>query len=549
MLTTLTSLTYSKINTATQDGRLPNYGVENDGVSDSIDLSAVIEDSVDTLVAGNHFRALSGKPNSSEKNQSHLMPYHLSAVSTDTQRGPMVNLTIDYCPSWYVVTDAPVWARCVMNVLGNALKYTDNGIIEVKLQLAPPSDGGLAGNIQVAKLLVSDTGRGISPDYLRSHLYQPFLQENASSNGLGLGLSIVKKLVDGLDGSIQVQSTVGKGTMVEILVPLRVEAPTGQEGTIDAKYSGRKICFVENTQTYLKSDTHMKLPSRGNSGRVLSSALSMYCRQWFDMEVSHATTLDHATADVVVIFEEDLETLQKGKTNGEDKDNQHQRCSLLIVPTLPAAAHRPNLTKTAGVFYLLPPFGPRRLAATLKNALDYTDKMMEITMAPADSGIDAIMATRTRYQEAEPDKTDIVADLREPSDKEHQSETQGHAMTLIVDDNEINVKLLEECLKRWGIAYKTASNGVQAIEVFQNSGEAFDYILMDISMPVMNGIEATRAIRDLEAAQHIRPRARIIAMTGLGNERTRQEALESGMDVFLTKPVRLREVKALLQVG
>ena len=549
VLTFVSSLTYSKINSSTtQDGRLSNYGVGHETVSHSIDLSAVIEDSVDTLVAGNHFRALSGKLNSSEESRSHIMSYQRSAESTDAQHGPIVNLTIDCCPSWYVVTDPPVWARCIMNVLGNALKYTDNGIIEVKLQMAPSSKGGSEKDVQVAKLLVSDTGRGISPDYLRSHLYQPFLQENASSNGLGLGLSIVKKLVDGLNGSIQIQSTVGKGTVVEILVPLRVDSPIEKEGTVDVKYSGRKICFVGNTQRVWKPDSHLQLPLRGNSDAVLSSALSMYCRQWFDMEVSHAESLNHATADVVVIFEEDLETSQNSKTNGEDKGNRRRSCSLLIVPTIPAATHQPNLTKTDGVFYLLPPFGPKRLAATLKKALDYTDKVKNGTMASGGSGITMVMATRTRHRQAESEKTDVGGDLRKSSNEAHQSEAHGRAMTMIVDDNDVNVRLLEECLKRWGIAYKTASNGAQAIEVFQNSGQAFDYILMDISMPVMNGIEATRAIRILEAAQHTYPPARIIAMTGLGNERTRQEALASGMDVFLTKPVRLREVRTLLQV-
>jgi signal transduction histidine kinase len=109
-----------------------------------------------------------------------------------------------------------------MNLLGNALKYTSHGYVKVSLQAVDmddfhvTSEGSFAGSENVPrsmiKLVVEDTGRGISHDFLRSKLFMPFAQENSLSSGTGLGLSIVKKIVSLLEGEITIDSQVGRGT-------------------------------------------------------------------------------------------------------------------------------------------------------------------------------------------------------------------------------------------------------------------------------------------------------------------------------------------------
>jgi len=566
LLITINSLTYSKINISTKEGRSSNHDIrKNDSASTSIDLSALIEDSVDTLIAGNHFRAISASSDGSGESQDRVRSYERRTSLIDVQQGPLVNLTIEHCSSWHVLTEAPVWARCVMNVLGNALKYTESGIIEVRLGWAPAPAGESRDNTKVVRLSISDTGRGISSAYLRSHLYQPFLQENASSTGLGLGLSIVKKLIDGLDGSINIQSVLDEGTRVEITVPVSVE-PLGERGDpTNLRHAGKKICCVgEPHKRGFASNVDMPLPSRENSSAAVSSALSLYCRQWFDMAVSYAATPENVVADVMVVFEEDLESIRDSNFSGTGKAKgaQHPRCALLVIATTSATNRRPNPSKTDGIFYLAPPFGPRRLAAVVQQALEYTDKINDgtITITPKakDLTINGPFASRTKDRAATAAiTTAAIARTAAPKlpTKDPNQQPSPHTLTaLIVDDNAINLSLLEKCLQRWQITYKTASNGKQAVEAFQNPANTFDYILMDISMPVMNGIEAARLIREWESAQsqplpsRARTRARIIAMTGLGDDRTRQEALASGIDVFLTKPIRLRDVKTLLEV-
>jgi CheY-like chemotaxis protein len=118
---------------------------------------------------------------------------------------------------------------------------------------------------------------------------------------------------------------------------------------------------------------------------------------------------------------------------------------------------------------------------------------------------------------------------------------------LVVDDNHINLRLLLTYLSRRNITnLDSAENGKMAVEAVEKRMDGYDIIFMDISMPVMNGFEATRAIRSLENERDERRPATIIALTGLSSARDETEAMTSGVDLFLTKPVSLKEVSRLL---
>lgn len=128
---------------------------------------------------------------------------------------------------------------------------------------------------------------------------------------------------------------------------------------------------------------------------------------------------------------------------------------------------------------------------------------------------------------------------------------------LLVDDNKINLQLLVMFMKKCGYTYEEAENGQEALDKFKeaylpgphctgiDSGRQFDFVLMDISMPVMNGLEATRHIRDFERENGL-DRTNIIALTGLASADTQRDAKAAGVDVFLPKPVRFAELKKLL---
>jgi CheY-like chemotaxis protein len=118
---------------------------------------------------------------------------------------------------------------------------------------------------------------------------------------------------------------------------------------------------------------------------------------------------------------------------------------------------------------------------------------------------------------------------------------------LAVDDNAINLRILTRLIKELGYSYATASNGFEALQLYRAASESqpFSFIFMDISMPVMNGFVAAQEIRAHEVEHNMTP-ARIVALTGIGSASSEQEALASGIDLFLTKPVSLQKLKALL---
>ncbi|KAM0390248.1 hypothetical protein ACHAPZ_011627 [Fusarium culmorum] len=117
---------------------------------------------------------------------------------------------------------------------------------------------------------------------------------------------------------------------------------------------------------------------------------------------------------------------------------------------------------------------------------------------------------------------------------------------LLVEDNPINLKILIYFVNKLKQPYGTAINGKEAIAAYKETPGRFLYIMMDISMPVMDGLEATRQIRAFERYHNI-PASVVLAITGLGSESTRDEATRSGVDFFITKPAKLADLKAILK--
>jgi CheY-like chemotaxis protein len=122
--------------------------------------------------------------------------------------------------------------------------------------------------------------------------------------------------------------------------------------------------------------------------------------------------------------------------------------------------------------------------------------------------------------------------------------SKGARKILLVEDNQVNLKVIEMCVKATGFIYQTADNGLAAVEKFKK--ERFDVVIMDVSMPVMDGLSATREMRQFERRSK-RPRTTIIALTAVLSASTQHEALASGVDVFLTKPAPLKQLKEMLR--
>ena len=142
-------------------------------------------------------------------------------------------------------------------------------------------------------------------------------------------------------------------------------------------------------------------------------------------------------------------------------------------------------------------------------------------------------------------KTDAGCNGKSSNPVSAEGGNEGDGKFLLVDDNPINLKMLVMFMKKLNLKYSTATNGQEAVDRYREHPTSYKCVFMDISMPVMNGFEATRCIRQVENDCAV-PRSNIFALTGLASRDAQQEAMLSGIDLFLTKPIELGEMRYLL---
>lgn len=200
------------------------------GVTADFDLALLVEEVCDTVCTGHTFRKTHHKNGSAIYDQAESVTANgitpggslnrITVEGPDTHGAVSVSLIVEPRVNWIVRSQPGALRRIMMNLLGNALKYTDQGYIAIRLI----QKYALDKNSMDVSLSVQDSGRGMSAEYQKTKLFSPFSQEDPFSSGTGLGLSIVKQIVESLKGEIEVQSTTNAGTTIKVSIPL----PVGQ---------------------------------------------------------------------------------------------------------------------------------------------------------------------------------------------------------------------------------------------------------------------------------------------------------------------------------
>ncbi|KAI4735074.1 hypothetical protein E4T50_14400 [Aureobasidium sp. EXF-12298] len=465
-----------------------------------------------------------------------------------------VYVDIESRSDWCMMVCAGAWKRLVMNLFANALKYTNQGFVEVSLKVVPDIRNPTK---RCAHLMVSDTGIGMSPEFLRRSLYQPFVQENPIADGTGLGLSIVKKIVADLQGTIDVQSTQGVGTRFDVLIP--VPDPTVSEKPLifggkrldsDGTLKGRTVCLLSpagmhGDDNLSAADAELRL----RRTTTMQSYVRSIAQTWFGMKVVTSDGLEAIEADIVIAEETHLANLILAKPETLERFRE-QRIVLVDAQPLnhPSKIRLPGATVNLA-YPLSPKALVRALTASLKSTIEPQNLSLKHTLPLSPSQwVNETTLNNLEIQTS----SETVKRRRQHSQTAEQVDTtpQDQQYFLLVDDNAINLRLLATFMKKLGYTSETAVNGLEAFEKFKASPTRFTTILMDISMPVMNGYESSRAIRSheqsLEEQGNMVKAARIIALTGLGSEASKQEARASGIDEFYTKPVKFNALKELL---
>ncbi|KAF7901974.1 uncharacterized protein EAF01_007272 [Botrytis porri] len=630
-------LDYSKINSfEKREGSL--QGSFSSELHQVTNVALLCEDTINGMIAANHFRSAAPMYNLALSNGS---PKKKAGLSSDVTAAPL-QIILDFeMRDWTYKVHAGAIQRILMNIFGNSQKYTDDGYIQVQLQLrqqktvidVPPSNSYPMGDFMC--LRITDSGKGMSIEYMERKLYHPFAQENSFTPGVGLGLSIVWSIVKQLGGTILIRSEVGIGTDVEVLIPVEKSEPLSHEVT-----SGDT---VDTTDVRIAAEKAMRSLRDRATGRVISfdrgsltspqinawDCIQKYCSEWYGFDVRKFDG-NSQSEDLLLI-------------NETCKFPECSPCQRILV--IHAAMSYPTINRPDDQHFVAnisQPIGPYRLARSILALLDQTicesRNKHATTQTPLGSPEERHRNGIEEYsflpvQEPAPNTTSEMAltsanqkvreEFAESLQNLEQLQLQAPLATpletipiprilerkssrypsppppppqiaqvaqvaqvapektplhiLAVDDNALNLQLIHRYLqKRKTDTIVSAGDGLEAVAAVKASKNGFDVIFMDISMPKMDGFEATRLIRNWESELCVgldsliawghsrekekemeieekayeelpRGKAYVVAMTGLGSQKARDEADRSGFDDFMTKPVKLPKVGELLK--
>ena len=413
-------------------------------------------------------------------------------------KGQTFDIFVSHLAYEHLMGDKMRINQILINLLSNAVKYTqESGAIEMRVEELPQ----VAMDYSRVRFTIKDNGYGMSEDYLKV-IFDPFTREETKTTheiqGTGLGMAITKSLVDLMGGTIQVESAPGKGSTFTVELELRIQEEAQRE---------------EDPSFW---DDHRL------TRMIVADDDEQVCQNIARSMAKTGVATDYATSGETAI-----RMMRENREAGRPYD------LILLDWKMPdldgletARLIRKNYSK--------------KIPILLLTAYDWSD----IEQEAMEIGVNHFMPKpffMSTFKEA-------IRRVMGSTEKkqEIQSDAVRNKHILVVDDIEVNRIILVKILSTLGASCDTAGNGQEAVEKFEASqpGE-YDLILMDVQMPVMNGYEATRAIR---SGSH--PMARsipVIAMTANAFVDDVREAIASGMDAHIAKPVQIDNLKATIQ--
>jgi signal transduction histidine kinase/CheY-like chemotaxis protein len=442
--------------------------------------------------------------------------------------------------------------QVILNLAGNAIKFTDSGeiVIEAKIVDQHLTDKRLAQSSERATISISvrDTGIGIDPAKFEN-LFKPFNQlEDSTSRrygGTGLGLAISKQLVELMDGEIGVSSigvsnnaSSGNGRGTEFWFTAQFERaslqPTGEKASSAIPVDAR-VLLVNDHQA---------------GRRALASFLDLWhCRHAVATNGEEALDLlrrayDEGDGFAAVVIDQQLGQQLRGITNDElvsriRQDAQLYHVGIVLISPLIERTEPTQNEYNGEVERVSKPV--KRIV--FHNALA-TALKRQATTPQMEAGRELVKANDHLAANGSMDDKSNGGDHRNGDTPAKASVVQQEHYILLVEDNAVNQLVGVTMLKKLGYRVDLAANGEEAIEALQKT--CYDLVLMDIQMPGMDGHQATVLIRDPHSTvlDHQVP---VIAMTANVLPGDREACLLSGMNDFISKPIRPAELSALLQ--
>lgn len=398
----------------------------------------------------------------------------------------------------YLIADSSRIKQVLINLIGNSVKFTHTGTVTLTISSQFTEERSLIVNFSV-----QDTGIGISEEHL-PYIFDKFTQGDSSLTrkygGTGLGLAICHQLVTLMGGELYVDSSLNKGSTFSFYLPLKLD-DTKQQKTEFKELNGLPVLVVDDDPLRRKITTEM---------------LKFWKMRTLGMTMNSFTEIMSSDIGELGLYKFILITYKPGSS---------------IVKHI-GETIRENVACGGTHLILLNRLRERRQAEM--DAMDYYAASLSF---PLHFGL---------LRDIFISKIKGVSLIKEKTEEEIRREQAGKeakaVRILLAEDNEVNQKVQQRMLKRIGCEVDIAENGKVAVEKLKVTG--FDIIFMDCQMPVMDGIEATKTIRNLEDS--MKKQIPIIALTGHALPGDRENFLKAGMNDYLSKPIKLADFKEML---
>lgn len=420
----------------------------------------------------------------------------------------------------------PIRLRQILtNLVSNAVKFTDNGQVQVGVEVKS------SGHTEVELLFsVTDTGQGMSQQQVE-RLFEPFSQADASTTrkhgGTGLGLVICKRLTELMGGKIGVESELEKGSCFWFVLPMR-----------------RSLKEVPAARSDL---TGLRTLIIGHDGGELIKQLTGYLRDWemiweFAADQYEAVNKMDSSSTLGASWHYELVIINGDEFGTDLMQVVEELRDLPLTSNLPIAAvgksHDDARMKQLNVEMITSPLERNVVERKLKRLFDI-ELPHSSTYPGLDMHIPRMPDAHLAWEDNNPVNT--VQSRRAGAADRHTSLV---GRVLVVEDNLINQAVMTRMLERLGLTPVTADDGQEAINSVTH--ESFDMVLMDCQMPVMDGYQATELLREREKMLGL-ARLPVIAMTANAMSGDRERCIEAGMDDYLSKPVRPADLENMLR--
>ena len=397
-----------------------------------------------------------------------------------------------------VVADPSRLRQIILNLTGNAIKFTERG--EVGIEVGVESQGPDRAELHFQ---VRDTGIGVAPEK-RTVIFTAFTQADGSTarkfGGTGLGLTISSRLVEMMGGRLWLESELGKGSCFHFTIPVGVAATVAAPEPIEqGRLAGLRVLVVDDNPTNRRVLGEMLERWRMKPVLAESGALALAALQQAEQ-----------SATPFALLLADVNMPQMDGFTMVERIRQHEDLRQTTIMMLTSVGQRGDAARCRELgiaAYLIKPIAQSQLLDAILNVLG------------------------TRAQPADEPRLNLIT-------RHSLRENQRKLRILLAEDNAVNQKLASRLLEKRGHTVAVAGNGREALKVLEK--QRFDLVLMDVSMPEMDGLEATRAIRAAEktTGAHLP----IIAMTAHAMKGDRERCLDAGMDGYVSKPVQAQEL-------